>query len=67
MQPYLVEYFLYDSRRQAGIAVEKGVVDSDSGMTELKGLPGNSALFGAHSDRFLLLRTLVVFAYTCTG
>lgn len=66
VQPYLVEYFLYDSRRQAGIAVEKGFVDSDTGMTELKALPGISALLGAHCGNFLLSRTLVLVDFRCT-
>jgi len=44
-QPYLVEYFLYDSRRLASIAVEKGVVDEDSGLTQLTQLPGNPPAF----------------------
>lgn len=31
---------MYDTRRLAGMAVEKDVVDKDSGLTELASLPG---------------------------
>lgn len=36
---YVVEYFLYESRRLASIAVEKGVVEKGSGLTELPHMP----------------------------
>jgi hypothetical protein len=36
----VVEYFLYESRRLASIAVEKGVVEKGSGLTELPHMPG---------------------------
>ena len=45
VQPYLIEYFLYDSRRLAGLAVENGVVNEDSGLTLLATLPGISQSF----------------------